>query len=116
MNEQNKTTARLLMQAGGQAGTITGLSLSTVSTMYLMKYMLTAGCLTVEFLPHALNAASEVTMRDHFSQGMNASWGAVFTCAGMTLVGIIVRKLGTMLASESNIRFMESFMYDIKHD
>lgn len=48
-NEQNTTTARMLMQAGGQAGKITGLSLSTVSTMYLMKYLLTAGVLRWNF-------------------------------------------------------------------
>lgn len=70
----------------------------------------------MEFLPHALNAASNVTFRDHFASGMNANWSAVFTCGGMTLVGIFVRKAGTLLSSESSIQFMESFMYGMKHD
>lgn len=110
MSDQS-TTARILMQAGGQAGKITGLSLSTVSTMYIMKYLLVAGCATIEYLPHVFNPTSAVTVSEHFAGQMNSSWTAVLKTCGILLLGVAVRKTGTMLTNDQTIKRVERFMY-----
>jgi hypothetical protein len=111
-NNNNSTTARMLMQAGGQSGKITGLSLSTVSTMYIMKYLLTAGCATIEYLPHVFNPKSSASVVDHFSSQMNSSWSAVLITCGVLLTGVVVRKLGTNLSDDNVIQSVEGFMYN----
>lgn len=79
--------------------------------MYIMKYLLTAGCATIEYLPHLFNEASTVTLHDHFSTQMNASWQAVGSCAVVVLGGVIIRKLGNAISSDYTIQRMEWFMY-----
>lgn len=110
-NEQNSSTARVLMQACGQTGRVTGLSMSTVSTMYLMKFLLTVGTATVELLPHLLASDSKINMMDHYKHQLDSSWSSVFKISGVLLSGIVVRKFGTVLSDEENITRMETFMY-----
>ena len=107
----NSSTARILMQATGETCKVTGLSLSTVSTMYIMKYLLTAGCATVEYLPHLFSTVSTIKFNDHFSTQMNSSWGAVFMTSGVLLTGAIIRKAGSILTDSKIIAKMEQFLY-----
>lgn len=116
MDSGNSSTARILMKAGGETGKVTGLTLSTASTMYIMKYLLTAGCATIEYLPHIFNPESTVGVADHYSSHMNSSWRAVFLTGVVLLGGVVVRKMGTVLSDEGSIERMERFLYRTGND
>jgi hypothetical protein len=107
----NHTTARVLLQAGGLSGNVVGMSMSAVGTMYLMRYVIEAGCATVEFLPHILAADGTTDVHSHFGARLSGGWAAVFKCGGVVLAGIICRKVGTMLSSDATIGSVERFMY-----
>lgn len=106
------TTASMLMQAGGQVCKVTGLTLSTTSTLYVMKYMTTAGCSLVEYLPVLFSAdPNKSGFIDHMRTQNEASVLAVGGSVCVLLGGVVLRKLGTLLSSPKTIRTMERFLY-----
>jgi hypothetical protein len=111
MGDNNASSARILMQAGGETCKVTGLSLSTVSTLYAMKYLTIAGTSLVEYLPHLFNPDNNVTFREHMSVGNTAGWYAVAMTCGILLSGVVIRKIGTFASSDSTITGMERFLY-----
>lgn len=111
MSDNNASSARILMQAGGETCKVTGLSLSTVSTLYAMKYLTTAGTSLVEYLPHLFNPDNHIPFREHMSASNTAGWYAVGMTCGILLSGVVIRKIGTFASSDSTINGMERFLY-----
>lgn len=111
MTDNNASSARILMQAGGETCKVTGLSLSTVSTLYAMKYLTTAGTSLVEYLPHLFKPDNPISFRDHMSECNTAGWYAVGVTCSILLLGVGIRKIGTFLSSSSTISKMEFFLY-----
>ena len=107
----NSSTASILMQASGQTFKVTGLTLSTSSTLYTMKYLTTAGCSLLEYLPHLFNSDDTVGFRQHMAEKNSLSWWAVGSAVLILGGGILIRKVGTTLSDPGTIRGMERFLY-----
>ena len=107
----NSTSARILMKASGETCKVTGLTLSTASTLYALKYMTSAGCSMVEYLPHIFNPNSPLEFKSHMSQTNSASWYAVGMTCLILVGGVLIRKVGTVLTDEYSINRIEQFLY-----
>ena len=107
----NSTSARLLMKAGGETCKVTGLTISTASILYAMKYLTSAGCSVVEYLPHLFNPTTTKSFVEHMGSQNNATWTAVFSTLVLLTSGIVVRKVGTMLSDDIVIARVERFLY-----
>lgn len=114
--DNNSSSARILMKSSGETCKITGLALSTVSTLYGMKYLTTAGTSLIEFLPHLFNQNTGVSFVMHMAQHNSASWYAVVATIGILLSGIVIRKVGTLLSDNNNIKQVEYFMYNMHNN
>lgn len=112
----NATTASVLMQASGQTFRVTGLTLSTSSTLYMMKYLTTAGCSLLEYLPHLFNDNDSVTFKSHMAEKNTMSWTAVGSSVAILTGGIVIRKIGSMLSNPMNVARMERFLYGKKRN
>lgn len=112
----NSTSARILMKAGGETFKVTGLTLSTSSTLYVLKYLTYAGCGLVEYLPHIFNPNSEVSFVQHMKSTNNATWYAVDITSLILVGGVLIRKVGTVLSDEKSISNVERFLYNTKKE
>jgi hypothetical protein len=112
MSTNNATSARMLMKAAGETAAVTGLTLSTASTLYALKYLTSAGCSLVEYLPFIFNQNATMSFKEHMSNTTAASWYAVFQTIIILICGVVVRKIGTTLTDESTIQGVEKFMYN----
>lgn len=110
----NSTSARILMKAGGETFKVTGLTLSTSSTLYVLKYLTCAGCGLVEYLPHIFNPTTEVSFVHHMKSRNNATWYAVGMTSLILIGGVLIRKIGTILSDEKFISNVEKFLYGFK--
>ena len=114
MSDNNSSSARILMKAGGETCKATGLALSTTSTLYSMKYLTTAGCSLIEYLPHLFNPDSTINFMAHMAQTNRASWTAVLATILILVAGVVIRKTGTVLTDDKVINRMENFLYRTK--
>lgn len=112
----NSTSARILMKAGGETFKVTGLTLSTASTLYVLKYLTSAGCGLVEYLPHIFNQNSEVSFVQHMKSTNSATWYAVFMTSVILVGGVLIRKVGSTLSDERSITSVERFLYNTKNE
>lgn len=106
----------MLMKAGGETCKVTGLSISTVSTLYGMKYLTTAGCGLIEYLPFLFSANRSVSFFEHMNTKQNAQWSAVLATALFLFGGVLLRKTGTYLSDGTTITKVENFLYKRKSD
>ena len=116
MADNNASSARILMKAGGETCKVTGLSLSTVCTLYAMRYLAIAGTSLIEYLPYLFNPDTSVSFRTHMAEKNTSGWYAVGMTVAILVVGILIRKIGTFASSETTIRGMEKFLYKTKED
>lgn len=110
----SETVARTLMGATGQACKVTGLALSGVSTLYFANALTSTGVAVIEFLPHLVNSTATSTFTQHMSTKATLGWGSVFWLGVALLSGVLVRKLGTAVSDDSNIKKAEKFLYGEK--
>ena len=108
---ESSTSASILMKSAGEASKITGLALSTTSVLYITKFLSTAGTGTIEYLPHLFNPNSTVKFYDHMVASNNAGWWAIAYTVVILGVGVVVRKIGTLLSDEQSINAVERFLY-----
>jgi hypothetical protein len=108
---ENATSARILMKATGETSKVTGLTLSTASTLYILKYMTAGGCVLVEYLPHIFNPQTSITFKEHLAASTNGSWYALMISSIIMTCGVIIRKFGTILTDDVNINRVETFLY-----
>jgi ABC-type dipeptide/oligopeptide/nickel transport system permease subunit len=108
--KSEQTTASILMKSAGSTVNVTGYTLSSVSTLYFIKYLSTLGCSTIEFLPQLL--ANKTTSFVEWTKGRElGNIYAYATLISFLGVGIGLRKLGTMLSDEKSIDFVERMLY-----
>ena len=97
----------------GSMGTgckVIGLALTSVSSLYALKYLTITGTGLVEYLPTLFDRSSTVTLRDHLSTN-NVTLKAAATTAAILATGVIIRKLGSAASSDRNIQRVERFVY-----
>ena len=111
MSSDNSTSARILMKASGETFKVAGLTISTTSTLYVLKYLIVASCALVEYLPHIFNPTSQLSLVSHMQSVNNASWYAVGATCLILTGGVLIRKVGTVLSEEKSIAFIERFLY-----
>lgn len=110
----NSTSARILMKAIGETFKVTGLTITTSSTLYVLKYVTGAGCSFVEYVPYIFNQNKDtnITFAEHMKSTNIGTWYAV----GMTCIilagGVVIRKVGTVLSDEKAISNVERLLYN----
>jgi len=107
----SETVARTLMGATGQACKVTGLALTGTSTLYFANALTSTGVAVIEYLPNLVNSTATKTFVDHMSSKVTLGWSAVFWLGCALVSGIVIRKLGTSVSSDDNIRRAEAFLY-----
>ena len=109
------TAARTLAGSSGKVIEITGLALNTVSTLYLMKYLTTAGTGVVEYLPLLFNNSSNTTFREHMGNVVSVSLFSLLSVFLILAFGILIRRVGTWISADETITSLEGFLYGHKH-
>lgn len=69
LKNMNSSAARILMQGLGQVSKMTGMAITSLSVIYVMKYMLIFGCCLLEYLPH-LYGNTDVNFMNHISSNV----------------------------------------------
>lgn len=130
-----QTVASIILTSGGSTFGILGTLLSSLSSLYIIRNISSAGCNAVEYLPKLLDfnnqqneenkkrdeEKSVITMSTRgagFKAGYNAivnkisneinsyMWISIFLMAGMGS-----KKLGTFMSSPSTISWVEQMIY-----
>ena len=112
MTDSNVSSARILMKAGGEVCKLTGLALSTTSTLYAVKYLTNFGTNMIEYLPHLLTGQDAATTLVVNMPNLRAVGATV----GILTGGVIVRKVGTWISDDVTITRFEKFLYSSHED
>ncbi len=108
VSSSDTSAARTLMSAGGESGKITGLALSSVGTLYAMRYLTTAGTCIIEYMPQLLGPQEKSLS---FLQHMNVSPTALLATGAVLVTGIVIRRVGTWLSDPQTIASLEKVLY-----
>lgn len=107
----NSSAARILMASAGETCKVTGFAVSGTSTLYATKYLATAGTSLIEYLPYVFSSTVKKGFRAHMIEKNEASIFALGATAIILAGGIILRKFGSILSNDNNIRRVERFLY-----